>query len=109
MAALVRNCSRILAQNGSVAAPVRNMSGHTADSYKNWKKAFFFAAIPVIVLGHVNAFGMAEHPVRPEFKEYDYMRIRTKAFPWGDGNHSLFHNPHFNALPDGYETEEEHH
>ena len=47
--------------------------------YKNWKKAFFFAAIPVIILGHVNAFGMAEHPKRPEFKEYDYMRIRTKV------------------------------
>ena len=47
--------------------------------WKNWKKAFYFVACPIIVLGHVNAFILAGHPVRPEFKEYDHMRIRTKV------------------------------
>nr|CAI5865651.1 unnamed protein product [Callosobruchus analis] len=34
------------------------------------------------------------------------MRMRSKRFPWGDGQKSLFHNPKVNALPDGYEDEE---
>jgi cytochrome c oxidase subunit 6a len=50
-------------------------------SYKLWKKMFFFGAIPVIVLGHVNAFLMVDpnQAERPEFAPYDYLRIRTKV------------------------------
>ena len=83
-----------------------------ADSgWQKWRTAFFLGAIPCIIAAHFSAFVFvdADAHKRPEFKPYEYMRTRNKKFPWGDGNHTLLHNPHTNALPDGYETEEEHH
>lgn len=34
---------------------------------------------------------------------YLYVNVWFQKFPWGDGNHSLFHNSHTNPLPDGFE------
>lgn len=62
-----------------------------------------FIACPLIVIGSIDNFRKREHHERPEFVAYDFLRIRTKKFPWGDGNHTLFHNPRTNALPTGYE------
>merc|ERR1711872_238828 len=60
MSTLARSYVRFLQQAKTTSlGQVRNMSaGHDPDGWKMWKKAFIFAAIPVIVLGHVNAFGM---------------------------------------------------
>ena len=107
MSHLARSYVKFLQQAKSAGlVQARNMSaGHSADGWKMWRNCFLFVGIPVIVLGHVNAFGMSdgsEHEA-PPFVPYDHLRIRTKKFPWGDGNHSLIHNPHVNALPDGYE------
>merc|ERR1712168_944739 len=83
---------------------------HSDSGWTKWRTAFFLVAIPSIVAVHFSAFVFVdpEEHKRPEFRPYEYMRVRTKKFPWGDGNHGLFHNPHVNALPDGYEDEEEH-
>lgn len=44
------------------------------------------------------------HEHRPEYVPLEYLRIRRTPFPWGDGNHSLFHNPKRNPIPGvGYE------
>merc|ERR1711962_1147390 len=84
MAGLIRNCSRLFLKNATSINSVRSMSGsHGEHGWKLWKNVFFFGCIPVIILGHVNAFGMDDgSPHRPEFVAYDYLRIRTKKFPW---------------------------
>jgi len=83
MSLLARSYTRFLNQaKASSLGQVRQMSGDVhADGYKIWKKVFFIVAIPVIILGHVNAFGMSdgsEH-VPPPFVPYDHLRIRTKV------------------------------
>lgn len=83
-----------------------NLNGLFKGGYKVWKRLSFFVALPAVGLCMLNAYlkHQEEHnKPRPEFIKYEYLRIRNKRFPWGDGNKSLFHNPHVNPLPDGYE------
>lgn len=75
------------------------------DETRFWHILTYYVCLPAILVGTLLLLRNPEHPERPEFKQYEYMRIRTRPFPWGDGNHSLFHNPRVNALPEGYEDE----
>ncbi|CAK6961118.1 cytochrome c oxidase subunit 6A%2C mitochondrial [Scomber scombrus] len=72
---------------------------------KTWKILTWVLALPGVGVCMANAYMkmQANSHDGPEFVAYPHLRIRTKKFPWGDGNHSLFHNSHTNALPDGYE------
>merc|ERR1712158_162150 len=107
MAALARSYQKFLRVAPQAPALARQMSGGHGGGYETWKKGFFFAAIPIIILGHVNAFGMADENAHaaPEFVPYDHLRIRSKKFPWGDGNPSIFsslkssHTELYQALP----------
>ncbi|CAG7833509.1 unnamed protein product [Allacma fusca] len=74
---------------------------------KLWRNLTYFMAIPATIIMSINVYlhESSEHHDRPEFKPYEHLRIRNKRFPWGDGTRSLFHNPHTNPLPGGYEDE----
>ena len=73
------------------AASLLSLKLLTAGGYETWKKGFFFAAIPIIILGHVNAFGMADESAHaaPEFVPYDHLRIRSKVPGLLDGTNLL--------------------
>uniref|UniRef100_A0A1A7YAI5 Cytochrome c oxidase subunit n=1 Tax=Iconisemion striatum TaxID=60296 RepID=A0A1A7YAI5_9TELE len=84
-------------------------AGH-GDSVKTWKLLSYLVALPGVAVCMLNTFlkeSEHSHDAQPEFVPYTHLRIRTKRFPWGDGNKTLFHNSHVNALPDGYEGHEE--
>jgi len=83
---------------------------HAVHTSVTWRRISLFVAIPGVLLCTWNAWKkeqehaghISEHG-RDPFVPYTHLRIRNKPFPWGDGNHSLFHNRHTNALPDGFE------
>ena len=101
-------CNRSFAyliKNTPKPAPKVPHGPEHAKTVNMWRNLFFAAAVPAILLVNKNVEFIEEHhPKRAEFHPYEYMRRRVKKFPWGDGNHSLFHNEYYNALPEGYET-----
>ncbi|XP_065055196.1 cytochrome c oxidase subunit 6A2, mitochondrial-like [Rhopilema esculentum] len=81
---------------------------HAGSTWVNWRRISIFVAVPAVLVCAWNAWEKEkEHAAhgRGEFVPYNHLRVRSKPFPWGDGNHSLFHNSHANALPEGYEDE----
>ncbi|KAK0418365.1 hypothetical protein QR680_013522 [Steinernema hermaphroditum] len=86
----------------------------TAEGTKEtWKKIFFACSIPCLLMTMYAAW--SDHKkhhasARPDYVHYQYLNIRNKPFPWGDGNHSLFHNKTEQFVPGvGYEADRGHH
>ncbi|WP_411025400.1 hypothetical protein, partial [Salmonella sp. s55004] len=110
--AMLRTVFRQLSTSASRSSASLEQVGLAAGSAdhgssKTWKLLTIFGVIPAVGFCMYNAYtGEMEHKAhshRPEFIPFTHLRIRTKNFPWGDGNKSLFHNPESNALPEGYE------
>lgn len=71
---------------------------HGKDTWKKFMYITLFISLPLIVIQTFRSLG--EHPPhKTECRDYEYMRRRTKRFPWRDGAESLFHNPDVNYLP----------
>ncbi|XP_008567587.1 PREDICTED: cytochrome c oxidase subunit 6A1, mitochondrial [Galeopterus variegatus] len=99
-----RLLGRSLPQQGR---PMSSGAHGEEGSARMWKALTYFVALPGVAVSMLNVFLKSHHGEheRPEFIAYPHLRIRSKPFPWGDGNHTLFHNPRVNPLPTGYEDE----
>ncbi|XP_063225551.1 cytochrome c oxidase subunit 6A1, mitochondrial-like [Bacillus rossius redtenbacheri] len=110
MAGILRNLVQRRIISPTYITKMRAHSAHESDesTILLWKRVFYFVALPACGLCMLNVYlkhqEEAQHE-RPPFVPYEHLRIRNKRFPWGDGNRTLFHNPHVNPLPDGYEDD----
>lgn len=88
----------------------KNPYRHQHVPSEKWKYVFY-VGVPVLVVLSIRAFILEEeeeknvHHHRPEYVPVEYMRIQRTPWPWGDGKHTLFHNPKRNPVPGvGYEA-----
>ncbi|KAJ1501702.1 Cytochrome c oxidase subunit 6A1, mitochondrial [Coelomomyces lativittatus] len=71
-----------------------------------WTKISWYLGFPTLLLSGLYSYQLfsehlhhlKEHP--PKFIPYSHLRIRNKKFCFGDGDHTLFHNPLANPDPE---------
>lgn len=69
-----------------------------------WRKLSLYVALPALLIAGANAYTLwnehweheAHRPPPSERPQYEYLNIRRKAFPWGDGDKTLFWNDKVN-------------
>ncbi|KAI9294359.1 cytochrome c oxidase, subunit VIa [Neoconidiobolus thromboides FSU 785] len=84
---------------------LKHTQEHAKKATNTWRLISLYVAGPILIVTSYNAYRIAKdheehmkhHPY--EFKPWPHLRIRNKAFPFGDGDHTLFHNPSINLDP----------
>ncbi|VDM79308.1 unnamed protein product [Strongylus vulgaris] len=76
---------------------------------KTFLRIFTLVALPCLAMGmwvaYTDFVARKKHD-RPKYIPYAFLNVRNKPFPWGDGNHSLFHNKTEQYVPGvGFEEE----
>ncbi|KAF2397502.1 cytochrome c oxidase subunit VIa [Trichodelitschia bisporula] len=77
---------------------------HAADSSGLWRKLSIYAVVPALLLAGANAYKLwhehweheSHRPPPSERPQYEYLNLRAKAFPWGNGDKTLFWNDEIN-------------
>ncbi|KAI5801691.1 cytochrome c oxidase, subunit VIa [Peziza echinospora] len=77
---------------------------HAAGASELWRKLSIYIIPPVLTVSTINAYILwnehAEHvkhePALEDKVEYSYQNIRTKNYPWGNGDQTIFWNPKVN-------------
>jgi len=73
----------------------RNYSSHgpeeSLSAYRRWVKVSYFG-FPLLTLVYLYNYLNPEAP--QEVVPYPFMKIRSKDFPWGDGDTDLFSRKH---------------
>ncbi|KAK4133410.1 mitochondrial cytochrome c oxidase subunit VIa [Trichocladium antarcticum] len=106
-AQLRAQAQRRLASNETENAFVRerrHVKEHAGPTTELWRKISIYTIPPALVLAAVNAYNLwNEHwehwshmPPLEERTEYPYQNIRSRNFPWGDGDKTLFWNEEVN-------------
>merc|ERR1711959_763647 len=89
-----RNCSVLVRYQGAkdgMAAGEAAERAHGAEATDAWRKYSYAAVAGVGALTVVEGFIHLSHSHSHEPPTlYPFRKIRTKAFPWGDGQTSLF-------------------
>jgi len=98
----------LLKGNSTLQSSVRNFGPAPKAGQDNlkeavkWEKIFIFACMPICMAMAYICNSADHHPERKEFVAYRFLTYMPREMPWG-GYKTLFHNPYYNSLPDGYE------
>ena len=78
---------------------------HAGKLGDTWKKISIFVCVPVILLTAVYAYKNESNHLGHFHKsetEHEYLFIRKKPFPFGDGKGSFFHHDTYNHIKEGF-------